>query len=212
MSDQRNFTIPRLIFTLLVLMSGTVLGASNAAQFKVERSWPIGGDGKWANLTLDANARLLYISRATHVQIVDTNTGELVGDIAGFKHTHCVALDTAGKYGYVSDGEANQVVVFDRGSRQVVTKIDAPQDPDFIIFEPKTEPRSGRSRPANARPGWASILITSDCSPCAGTRRWRSLIQLQAGRCERSASVQVPKLLPMMQSVASSSVPMEMVR
>lgn len=139
MSNQRSFTIPRLIFTLLVLMAGTVLGASGPEHFKVERSWPIGGEGRWANLTLDANAHLLYISRTTHVQVVDTNTGELVGDITGFKHTHCVALDAAGKYGYVSDGEANQVVVFDRASRQVVTKIDAPQDPDFILFEPKTE-------------------------------------------------------------------------
>lgn len=139
MFNKGNFTIPQLVFTVLVLMTATALGDNGAAKFKVEQTWPIGGDGRWANLTLDADAHLLYISRATHVQVVDTNTGKLAGDITGFRHTHGVALDAAGKYGYISDGEANRVVVFDRVSRQIVTKIDAPQDPDFILFEPKTE-------------------------------------------------------------------------
>jgi YVTN family beta-propeller protein len=117
----------------------TALGASGAPQFTVLETWQIGGEGRWSNLTLDAHAHLLYICRTTHVQILDTDTGKLVGDITGFKHTHAVALDDIGRYGYSTDGDANQVVVFDRASRQIVTKIDAPQDPDFIIFEPQTE-------------------------------------------------------------------------
>ena len=117
----------------------TTAAVAAESQFKIQETWLIGGEDKWDNLTLDTHNHLLYISRATHVQVVDTNSGKLVGDIAGFKHTHGVALDAAGKYGYVSDGEANQVVVFDRTSRQIVTKIEAPQGPDFIIFEPKTE-------------------------------------------------------------------------
>lgn len=141
MTDQANRAIFGLIATLLVLFmtAATAMGASGAPQFKVQQTWRISGEGRWANLTLDAQAHLLYISRTTHVQIVDTDTGKLSGDITGFTHTHAVALDAAGKYGYVTDGDANQVVVFDRASRQIVTKIDAPQDPDFIIFEPKTQ-------------------------------------------------------------------------
>ena len=126
------------LFILMTTM-GMAQHAEDAPQFKLKETWLIGGDDRWANLTLDARAHLLYISRATHVQVVDTNTGKLAADITGFKHTRAVALDAVGKYGYVTDGEANQVVVFDRSSRQVVLKIDAPQDPDFIIFEPKTE-------------------------------------------------------------------------
>jgi YVTN family beta-propeller protein len=141
MTDKANRAIVRLIATLLVLImtAATALDASGAPQFKVQQTWQIGGEDKWANLTFDAHAHLLYISRTTHVQMVDTDTGKLTGDITGFTHTHAVALDVVGKYGYVTDGDANQVVVFDRASRQIVTKIDAPQDPDFIIFEPKTE-------------------------------------------------------------------------
>ena len=141
MAIDRQFKILLLTFAVLVLMTTatTALGANGAPQFKVQETWPIGGDGKWGNLTLDGHAHLLYISRATHVQIVDTNTGKLAGDITGFKHTRGVALDAAGKYGYISDGEADQIVVFDRSSRQIALKIDAPKGPDFIIFEPQTE-------------------------------------------------------------------------
>lgn len=131
-----------LIFLLLLTSTVVVkhaLAVGPAAPFKVLEVWPIGADDRWDNVILDAKAQLLYISRATRIQVVDTKTGKLAGEIAGFKHTHGVALDSAGKYGYISDGDANQVVVFDRASRKIVTKIDAPTGPDFIIFEPRTE-------------------------------------------------------------------------
>ncbi len=139
MSDKTNSAILLLTLLAVITTATTARAAATAPQFKVQQTWPISGDDKWDNLTLDPQAHLLYISRATYVHVVDTNTGKLAGEITGFKHTHGVALDAVGKYGYVSDGEANQIVVFDRASRQIIAKIDAPQGPDFIIFEPKTE-------------------------------------------------------------------------
>lgn len=135
----RSFALFTLVFLLSMAAAKPALAAAPAAPFKVLEVWPIGADDRWDNLTLDAEAHLLYISRGTLVQVVDTKTGKLAGEITGFKHTHGVALDTAGKYGYISDGEANQVVVFDRASRKIIAKIDAPTGPDFILFEPKTE-------------------------------------------------------------------------
>lgn len=140
------FTKRSGLFVLILVMLLTAaaaakhaFAASLAEPFKVQQVWPIRADDRWDNVILDAKAQLLYISRATLVQIVDTRTGKLAGEITGFKHTHGVALDAAGKYGYISDGEANQVVVFDRATHKIVVKIDAPTGPDFIIFEPKTE-------------------------------------------------------------------------
>ena len=133
-------------FTLMALTLLTFTAAAKQSfavvltdPFKVLQVWPLSADDRWDNVILDAKAQLLYISRATLVQVVDTKTGKLAGEITGFQHTHGVALDTAGKYGYISDGEANQVVVFDRATRKIVARIDAPTGPDFIIFEPKTE-------------------------------------------------------------------------
>ena len=64
---------------------------------------------------------------------------KVVGSITGLKGTHGVALDDTGKYGYVSDGGANAVVVFDRASLATVASIPAGTNPDGIVFEPVTK-------------------------------------------------------------------------
>lgn len=135
----RSFLLIILLALISTVAAKNAWAAGLAAPFKILEVWPITADDRWDNVILDAKAHLLYISRATRVQVVDTKMGKLAGEIVGFKHTHGVTLDATGKFGYISDGDANQVVVFDRVSRKIVAKIDAPTGPDFIIFEPKTE-------------------------------------------------------------------------
>ena len=65
-------------------------------------------------------------------------TGKLTGEVTGLAGVHGVALDARGKYGYISDGAADKVRVFDRVSHQVVMSLDAGKKPDYIIFEPVT--------------------------------------------------------------------------
>ena len=62
-----------------------------------------------------------------------------MGSITGLKGTHGVALDDSGKYGYVSDGKANVVVMFDRATLAKVAAIPAGANPDGIAFEPVTK-------------------------------------------------------------------------
>ncbi len=107
-----------------------------ADTYKVQDIWNLGGDGGWDYLTMDPDAHLLYITRGTRVMVVDVQTGKLLTEIPGFEGIHGVALDSAGKYGYVSDGRANMVRVFDRATRQIVTSIPVDQGPDSIVFEP----------------------------------------------------------------------------
>jgi len=71
--------------------------------------------------------------------VLDTTTGKAVGAITGLKGTHGVALDDSGKFGYISDGGANAVVVFDRGSLEKVASIAAGTNPDGIVFDPFTK-------------------------------------------------------------------------
>ena len=73
------------------------------------------------------------------MDVVDTVTGKLAGSIAGLHGTHGIALDTAGKLGYISDGGGNAVVVFDRATLATVATIPVGQNPDGIVFEPATQ-------------------------------------------------------------------------
>ncbi len=70
--------------------------------------------------------------------MLDTDSGKVVGAITGLKGTHGVALDGEGKFGYISDGGANAVVVFDRKTLATVATIPAGTNPDGIAYEPMT--------------------------------------------------------------------------
>jgi YVTN family beta-propeller protein len=107
--------------------------------YSVLTQWKIGGEGGWDYLTSDPAAHRLYLTHGPRVEVLDSDTGKIVGSITGLKGTHGVALDDTGKYGYVSDGGANAVVVFDRTSFATVATIPAGTNPDGIVFEPKTK-------------------------------------------------------------------------
>ena len=131
----------RLAALFVPLITLVLLSAAARAEgpYKVLDTWKIGGDGGWDYLTADGAAHRLYITRGQQVDVLDTTTGKSVGSITGLKGIHGVALDDAGKYGYISDGGANQVVVFDRATLATVTTIPAGTGPDGILFEPATK-------------------------------------------------------------------------
>lgn len=107
--------------------------------FTVQSRWRIGGEGGWDYLTADPGAHRLYVTHGTRVEVLDTNSGKVVGSIQGLKGIHGVALDGAGKYGYISDGAAGVVVVFDRSSLKTLASIPVGTNPDGIVFEPVTK-------------------------------------------------------------------------
>jgi DNA-binding beta-propeller fold protein YncE len=108
--------------------------------YAVIDKWTIGGEGGWDYLVADPDAHLLYVTHGTRVEVIDTTTGKSVGAITGMKApAHGVALDTDGKYGYISEGGGNNVVVFDRKSFAKVQSIPVGTNPDGIVFEPVTK-------------------------------------------------------------------------
>jgi YVTN family beta-propeller protein len=124
------------------LFAGVVAGpAVLTAQepYHIVDHWKIGGEGGWDYLLVDSAAHRLYVTHGTRVEVLDATTGKLVGAITGLKGTHGIALDTAGKLGYISDGRANMVVVFDRTTLATVATIPAGTNPDGIVFEPATQ-------------------------------------------------------------------------
>ena len=137
---------PRLL--ALSAIAGTFLcslvvssGQLSAQQpYKIIDKWKIGGDGGWDYLLADSSAHRLYLTHGTRVDVLDTTTGKPVGAITGLHGTHGIALDTAGKFGYISDGGGNAVVVFDRATLATVATIPTGgQNPDGIVFETATQ-------------------------------------------------------------------------
>jgi DNA-binding beta-propeller fold protein YncE len=70
--------------------------------------------------------------------VVDVTAGTVAGKITGLRGAHAIALDDTGEFGYISDGPADQVKVFDRRSFAVVATIPTGPTPRALVFEPQS--------------------------------------------------------------------------
>jgi DNA-binding beta-propeller fold protein YncE len=137
--------VSKQVFALLTvtLLCGSFVYAQQPPQatelpsspFFIKNTWMVGGVGDWDYLTLDAQAQRLYIAHDTQVQVVDVETGALAGEIKGFHGARFIALDPGGEVGYVSDGPANQVKVFDRRTFQILAEIATGPSPRAMAFD-----------------------------------------------------------------------------
>src|SRR2546422_11376675 len=50
------------------------------AEYKLLKTIPVPGDGRWDAVTIDADSHRLYVPRATHTQIIDTESGKVIAD------------------------------------------------------------------------------------------------------------------------------------
>jgi len=118
----------------LSLVSGAC-GDSPATAYHVIKKIPVGGEGGWDYLTIDGEARRLYISRATKVVVLDIDQGTTVGDIPNTPGVHGVALVPELGRGFVSNGGDSTVTVFDTKSLQETTRLKVGTRPDAIIYD-----------------------------------------------------------------------------
>jgi YVTN family beta-propeller protein len=110
-------------------------------QLKVLKTIPIGGEGKWDYLCVDAEARRLYVPRVTTVQVVDLDKAVLVDTIAKASSTrvHGVALAPPHKLGFVTAGKDDCVNVFDVKTLKVTGTVKTGANPDAVIYDPASK-------------------------------------------------------------------------
>jgi YVTN family beta-propeller protein len=87
-------------------------------------------------ITVDPAARRVYFSRGSAVQVMDADTGALVGYIPGFKRQHGVALAPEFNRGFISDGTLAQVTIFDLKTLKTLGEAKAEPDTDCIVYDP----------------------------------------------------------------------------
>lgn len=122
--------------SVLLIFTGT----ASAQNYKLIRRIPVGAEGGWDYIKVDAGAQRLYVARGDHMMIVDEVSGKVLGDIPNTKGIHGTAIaDTLGK-GYTSNGQAATVTVFDLKTLKPITDIKTTGDnPDSIIYDPATK-------------------------------------------------------------------------
>ncbi len=129
-----------LVLAALVLVAPLQAAEPAAGGHRLAAPYPVGGEGGWDYVTADATARRLYVSRGTHVMVVDMDSGKAVGDIPGTEGVHGIALAPDLKKGFTSNGRAGTVTVFELPSLAVTATIKVTgENPDAILYEPVTK-------------------------------------------------------------------------
>ena len=133
--------------------------AAGASGYHVSKTIPIGGEGFWDYTTVDPDARRLYVSHGTHVVVLDADTQAVVGDIPDTQGVHGIAIASEFGRGFVSDGRANNITMFDLKTLKTLGTIPAGANPDAIIYDPASKRvfamngRSGDITAVNAADG-----------------------------------------------------------
>jgi YVTN family beta-propeller protein len=113
--------------------------ASSSSGYHVIKQFKLGGEGWWDYLTFDAGARRLYISRSTHVMVLDADSGAVLGDIPNTAGVHGIAIVSDLNKGFTSNGRDSTVTVFDLKTLAVLKQIPVGKNPDAIIYDPASK-------------------------------------------------------------------------
>src|SRR5438094_9212302 len=99
--------------------------AGPAQTFKVAR-FNIGGDGGTDYLTAEPGTGRVFVSRGTHVMVVDGASGKVLGDISDTPRTHGIALVPTSHHGFITNRGDSTATMFDPTSLAVIQNTPAP--------------------------------------------------------------------------------------
>jgi YVTN family beta-propeller protein len=107
--------------------------------FKVVSKIKIGGTGGWDYVAVDPDANRVYVTHGTVVEVIDEKAGKVVGQITQLHGVHGVAVAPEFGKGFITNGQANSVTIFDLKTLAKVGEPQTGQNPDSVCFEPKTK-------------------------------------------------------------------------
>jgi len=140
---QRRFTLPPILGSLLVviifsaaafLRAATLAPAPAGSGYHVIKTIPVGGEGGWDYVYVDSDARRVYVSRGTHVVVVDADTYAVVGDIPDTQGVHGIAVASDLGRGFTSNGRADSVTIFDLKTLKPIGTVKTDANPDAILY------------------------------------------------------------------------------
>lgn len=136
----RKYAVRRaLVATVLFLGFAVFVKAapqsSGASGYHLVKKVKLGGEGGWDYLTVEAATHRLFISRGTHVIVVDPEQGKVIGDIPDTQGVHGIALAGEFNKGFTSNGRSAASTIFDMKTLKTTGEAKTDKDPDAIIYD-----------------------------------------------------------------------------
>ncbi|MCX5768109.1 MAG: hypothetical protein NTZ43_12895 [Gemmatimonadetes bacterium] len=115
---RRALTVPLFILAAVAMAPR----AAHAQKFTVEK-WNIGGEGGTDYITAEIGTGRVFVSRGTHIMVVDGPTGKVLGDIPDTPRTHGVGLAPKAGHGFTTNAGDSTVTMFDLKTLAFIKKI-----------------------------------------------------------------------------------------
>src|SRR5258708_24319628 len=117
-----SLTVP----AVLIAIGLAAPNFGQAQKFKVEK-FDIKGDGGTDYVAVEAATGRVFVSRATHMMVVDGATGKVIGDIPDTPGVHGAGIATKAGRGFTTNGGNSMVTMFDLKTLAVIRPIEVKQ-------------------------------------------------------------------------------------
>ena len=122
---------------LLLFLAPSALLSQNDDQYVFDKSIALPGDGGYDYLYIDQPGRKLFVSHGTAVNVVDLTIEKLIGTVENMQGVHGIAIVKDLNRGFISDGKANALAVFDLSNFKLIGNIPVSgKKPDAITYDP----------------------------------------------------------------------------
>jgi len=141
-SQPRYIAVPKSFVLILAASASAFLclpASASAQQFQVEK-FNIGGEGGFDYLSADTTTNRVYVSRGTHVMVVDGTTGQVIHDLTDTPRVHGIAFAPKWNHGFTTNGGDSTSTMFDMKSMDVIRKVAAGKSGlDGIMYDDATD-------------------------------------------------------------------------
>jgi DNA-binding beta-propeller fold protein YncE len=124
----------RARWAIFVAAFGIAAPVAHAETFKVEK-FDIKGDGGTDYVTAEAATGRVFVSRSTHMMVVDGATGKVVGDIPDTPGVHGAGIAPKAGHGFTTNGGNETVTMFDLKTLAVIRQIKIGPGLDGIMYD-----------------------------------------------------------------------------
>lgn len=125
----------RTVVAIVLLLGASVVNAADP-HYQIIKEIQVGGEGGWDYVIADASAHRLYISHATKIVVADTETGQVVGEIADTPGVHGIALAPELGRGFTSNGRSHSSTIVDLKTLKPIGTVQTGANPDSIRYLP----------------------------------------------------------------------------
>src|SRR5712671_4610231 len=125
-----------VLTTLVAVSLASVLAPApaHAQTFAVEK-FDIKGEGGTDYVSVESATGRVFVSRGTHMMVVDGATGKVLGDIPDTPGVHGAGFSTKAGHGFTTNGGDQTVTMFDLKTLAVIKQIKVGPGLDGIMYD-----------------------------------------------------------------------------